>query len=161
MTDLTADEIEKLKQRIDENTRINRATGCWDWQGCTLHSRGGYGSIKVGLRARLVHRVALRVWCGPYAEQLCVLHTCDRPQCCNPDHLWLGTRADNNADKVAKGRHRSGDQRGERNPGAKLTEAEAREIRGKTGTQSAIASQYGISQALMSHIKRGDCWSHV
>jgi hypothetical protein len=80
---------------------VNKSeTGCWLWTAA--RSKSGYGSF-AGRRA---HRVAHEFALGPIPPGLHVLHTCDVPACVRPDHLWLGTHADNMADKVAKGRQR-------------------------------------------------------
>jgi hypothetical protein len=90
-----------------------------------------------------------------------VCHRCDNPPCCNPDHLWLGTNADNVADKMAKGRQPVQDQRGERNTAAKLTAADVEKIRGmiRAGmTNIAIAARFGVTHQLISRIRRGKAW---
>ncbi len=80
--------------------RTERApTGCLEWQGPV--DGKGYGRVDGG---KLAHRVAYRLAKGDPGP-LCVLHTCDNPPCINPEHLWLGTRGDNNRDAAAKGRH--------------------------------------------------------
>jgi hypothetical protein len=57
---------------------------------------------------RRAHRVAWEIYCGEIPNNLHVLHTCDNPLCVKPDHLWLGTQADNMRDKALKGRQRPG-----------------------------------------------------
>lgn len=82
-------------------------TGCWLWTGNT--TKFGYGQIKVGSmrdgtrRPEMAHRVSYEMHKGS-TEGLCVLHTCDVPQCVNPSHLWLGTKSDNSKDAHKKGR---------------------------------------------------------
>ena len=83
--------------------------GCLEWVGYT--NRSGYGAITVGSRTdgtrRQVetHRVAWILANGPILDDLCVLHHCDNPPCCDVTHLFLGTKADNNVDMASKGRN--------------------------------------------------------
>ncbi len=76
---------------------------CWGWSGTT---NKGYGRINVGGNMVLAHRVAWELTSGLIPPGMCVLHSCDNPPCVNPNHLFLGTHADNMRDMRAKGRHR-------------------------------------------------------
>lgn len=75
---------------------------CWPW------TRGrfpfGHGFVKLNGRTTGSHRIAWHLARGPIPEGLCVLHKCDNPPCCNPDHLFLGTHRDNANDRHRKGR---------------------------------------------------------
>lgn len=79
------------------------SSGCWEWAGFT-HGRMGYGCIKIKGRKRAAHRIAYEALVGPIPEGLKLLHTCDNPLCCNPEHLRPGTQTENVADAIAKGR---------------------------------------------------------
>ena len=78
---------------------------CWGWYG---RSQRGYGRFRFGGLTQRTHRLAWAFAHGPVPEGMCVCHHCDNPRCCNPKHLFIGTSADNNADKVAKGRQSRG-----------------------------------------------------
>jgi hypothetical protein len=80
---------------------------CWHWKASL--ARGGYGSFRFHGRAQQAHRVAWQLTHGAIPPGFDVLHRCDTPGCVNPGHLFLGTHADNMADKVAKGRQAKGE----------------------------------------------------
>lgn len=164
---------------------ITHPDGCWEWVGAT--KQGGYGKIGQSLpvqRTLQAHRVSWEIHYGPVPKGIDVLHTCDNPPCCRPDHLFLGTQVDNSRDMVRKGRHvsktrpeslRRGDNhpfrlrpetvlRGEKNSRAKLTEETIREIRmwHQQGTsQQTIANRYGVDQTTISTVVRRKTWKHV
>lgn len=118
------------------------------------------------LTNNLAHRVAFALASGsPVPNDLCVLHRCDNPPCCNPKHLFLGDRNDNYIDMVAKGRRRSVNHRGSKHGMAKLTEAQVIELRAdyaaKKATQMQLAAKYRISQTSVSDIILRRKWNHV
>lgn len=143
-------------------SKVRRTATCWLWTGAT--NRSGYGWVNRGARGAqpmLAHRFTFEETYGPIPEGLGVLHRCDRPACVRPEHLFLGTQADNSADMVAKGRQR----RGERRPGAVLTDAIVREarVRHAAGGISilALARQYGVNGTVMWDVLNGTRWKHV
>lgn len=80
---------------------------CWEWPGA--RNVNGYGTLATnghgnGVSKRLAHRVAYELEHGAIPEGKLIMHRCDNPPCCNPAHLQVGTDADNNRDKAAKGR---------------------------------------------------------
>lgn len=132
---------------------------CWPWSGARDES--GYGRFHVG-RSRnstmLAHRIAFGLENGVLPEAVC--HRCDNPCCCNPRHLFGGTRGDNNRDMRAKGRHRVNHlvHRGESSPRAKLSNEDARAIRAAYArglvSQRALARQFGVSQRTINKVVR-------
>lgn len=108
---------------------------------------------------RLVHRVAWTVAYGSIPDGLCVLHHCDNPPCVRPDHLFLGTVIDNNADRDAKGRHVP--MPGEANGNARLTDRQVvaiRELLRRGMPQQLVAEAAGTCQSNVSLIHRGEAW---
>lgn len=82
-------------------------SGCWLWLSSV--DAGGYGRLyATGRGQMLAHRASYESFVGPIPAGMCVCHKCDVRSCVNPDHLWLGTDADNTADMVRKGRQRRG-----------------------------------------------------
>lgn len=147
--------IDKLMSRVE----CDLNTGCWLWSGPA--DRKGYGHVWWKGRHRTAHRVSYEEQVGPISGGLHVCHRCDTPACVNPAHLWLGTGQDNVDDRVAKGRSRSGQGRGETNSANKLTSAEVLEIRAAEAPQKVLAANYGVDQSLISLIRRRKIWAHL
>lgn len=126
-------------------SHVDKSGDCWEW---TLHRDSfGYGGTSWKNRYMTAHVKAWTLTFGPPPEGMHVCHRCDNPPCCRPDHLFLGTPAENSADMVRKGR--SARVRGTAKPGAKLTEDQVREIRrryeaGGVSTHQ-LAPEYGVT----------------
>lgn len=144
-----------LEERFWE--KVVKADGCWSWTGATAYGYGRIGAGGTYGSALMAHRVSWELHNGPIPEGMNVLHRCDNPPCTNPDHLFLGSHADNVADKVAKGRGAAGEKHGRR----KLTQAQAVAVYNdyRSGMLlKEIAAKHGISQAAVSLIGRGRRW---
>ena len=139
-------------------------SGCIEWQRTR---RNGYGTIRIGRRQRVASRVSWEIHHGPIPDGLVVRHKCDNPPCVNPDHLEVGTAADNNRD--ARERKRSNAPKppirwGETNHNAKLTAEKIRKIReaGAAGLKHhIIARKYGATRSNVQRIIARKAWAHV
>lgn len=148
-----------LKERITMNVEIN-SNGCWVWKKRLNHD--GYGVISIKKSKRFVHRVVYQEWVGSIPEGKEVCHTCDVRNCCNPEHLFVGTHLDNIRDMVKKGRNAP--VAGENNPRAILTEAQVIEIFKKLikGERvSTIAVNFGVPSRIIHNIKNLKAWKSV
>lgn len=143
-----------LAERLEEATMPVPEAGCWFWLGWT--QSGGYGVLRVDEKQVMAHRASWEIHRGPIPEGIKVLHRCDTPCCINPDHLFLGTQADNVKDMIQK--RRNVPSPGERNGNAKLTADEVRKIRASEETLNILSGRFGVSMSMISCIKRGENW---
>lgn len=128
---------------------INK-TGCWINESHAT-TKAGYGKIQYNKKSYLIHRLIYELENNIILRpEDVIMHSCDNPKCFNPSHLILGTQQMNITDRQNKNRNAKNEQHGR----AKLTNNEVIEIYNKQGTQTDIAKEYGISQRLVSLIKR-------
>lgn len=156
--------------------RVNTTPTCWLWTGSHLTS--GYGTFyRPNGKRTTAHRVSWEDEHGPIPDGQLVLHHCDNPPCVRPDHLFLGTAADNMADMRVKGRAKLyhpnfGDAngsrhyppKGERNGHAKLTETSVRLIRAladRGWSYPKIGQTFMVSRSTVGDIVLRKRWSHV
>lgn len=130
---------------------------CWNWEG--TKRQDGYGQFKHNDELYVAHRASWIIHHGPIPDEMIICHKCDNPQCVNPHHLFLGTHADNMADKVSKGRQA---KRGE--TAKKLTRravSSIREAYAQGATQASLAEKYGVTMATISRVVTRKVWRNV
>jgi hypothetical protein len=158
-----------LEVRLLSKLEPDIETGCWNWTASRFPA--GYGQISGmvdGVRRNLyVHRVSYEIHCGPIPDGMLVCHKCDNRICGNPDHFFLGTYADNNADRSNKGRNATGEKisgkrrsvHGLANGRVKLTEADVLAIRAAAGgPRLKLAKKYGVGPTQISRIWSRESW---
>lgn len=133
---------------------------CWLAPAQYTHHGRDYGRIVIGGRHFLLHRLSWIFANGPIPAGMFVCHRCDNPPCINPEHLFLGTHADNLRDASRKGRMHPGERHGMH----RLTERDVLETRrllaeGVRGT--VIAAKFGISKNTVYHVKKGRTWASL
>lgn len=134
---------------------IEKSDGCWGFRGMKTYA--GYGRLYCWGGMQMAHRVSYVLHKGEIPAGLWVLHKCDNPPCTNPEHLFLGTPADNNQDKISKGRGVYGSD----HHSAKVDAAKVKKIRADSRPYSEISKQYGVSKSQVSCIKNFKTWAHV
>ena len=132
-------------------------TGCWLW--LLASDKDGYGKVQINKKHIRAHRWSWILHFGEIPANLQVLHRCDVPACVNPDHLFLGTNQDNNADKIQKGREYKLPLY--RHP--KITEEDVSEIRRLRGIVRIVdlASRFGLHHSQISRIQNNKYWKHL
>ncbi len=138
-----------LPARIEAH--LDQTGECWVWTG---NDNGvGYGTVSWHGQITYVHRIAYEHAIGPIPAGMLVCHTCDNPPCCNPAHLFLGTKRDNGLDMGRKGRGS-----GLLNT-AQVSAIRARLSRGDR--QVDIGRALGIGWWVVQDIARGRCYAWV
>ncbi len=145
---------------------------CWKWKGSKL---GGYGIITVGEKSISAHRASWIIHNGEFSRNLFVLHVCDNPECCNPNHLFLGNQSDNMQDMISKnrrkdksgknnpmfGRKRNGDKGGNIKVNweiVRLIRKEYNEANNKWGMLPKLGKKYGLCKSAIEGIVKYYSW---
>ena len=150
------------KERLLDGIEIITESGCWIWMKAV--SPAGYGKISYLGKNRIAHRVSYMEFIGGIPGDLCALHRCDTPSCINPNHLFLGTKGDNNRDAMRKGRCRSGSyyrEKGDWNCNVKLTKEQVLYIRASDETQIKLAKKFNVSRATIGDARTRKTWRYV
>lgn len=130
--------------------RVTKTDSCWIWRG----TKNGYGygiflmPGEVPVRA---HRYSYEFFKGKIPAGKIIMHICDNPICVNPDHLQVGTKADNNRDTGIKRRHNYG----LKHWNGRLSDEDVKQIRASNEPQTVLAQKYGVDQSHISRIVRG------
>lgn len=154
------DTVESAQSALLAHVEFDTAGGCWLW----AHSltRSGYGVFRQGGRAHRAHRASYRIFRGVVPGDLFVCHRCDVRACINPSHLWLGTAADNSADRDAKGRQayvRPPIRTGANNHASKLSRESVEFIRANPDTPTKdLATRFGVSTNAINMVRRWRTW---
>ena len=132
---------------------VTKANGCIEWTGAKTPN--GYGRFYRKGKNLFAHRLAYSVFVGEIPEGFCVCHHCDNPPCINPNHLFVGTHAENHADRQKKGRTLRGAQVGN----SKLTSSQVLEIREDDRVSHIIAKEYAVCGGTIRKIKCREAWN--
>ncbi|WP_408957549.1 HNH endonuclease signature motif containing protein [Natrinema sp. 74] len=130
------------RERFEEKYESGAPDECWEWERYT--NADGYGEFRYNGRAR-AHRISYRLYNGAIPEDKQVNHTCDNRACVNPNHLYLGTQAENIGDAFRR-------ERVDR----PLSHDDVREIRRRYATEDVyqyeLADEFGVDQATISNV---------
>lgn len=159
------DLFERFWSKVDIPDNLD---GCWNWKAYkvpkTKRNRlGGYGQIRIHGETHLSHRIAYQLAVGQIPENMFVLHECDNPSCCNPNHLKVGDQVLNMKDMWSHGRAKPGHVFGIKHGCAKLNEQDITEIRilSECLYSDEIARMYGVSGRNIRYIIGGQHWKHM
>lgn len=149
----------QLAERFFAKIEMDPNWGCWLWSAAA--NDFGYGIIRVGGKNFRAHRLSWEFAAGRKIRPgMDLMHSCDVPACCNPDHLREGSRKENVADMHKKRRARP--PRGGSHSRSKLSSDAVAAIRALLSAgqkQASIAEQYGVTPQAISAINVGKNWA--
>src|SRR4030043_1563744 len=148
------------EEKFWSNINIKSDEKCWEWK--TYAGTNERPNTHFNGKNQSVSRLAYKLIYGDFDDSLYVCHHCDNPPCCNPNHLFLGTRQDNVDDREAKGRNKMPHSIGEDHGGAKLTKEQILEIRNKYIPREysyyKLAREYGVTFGHIRNIIQRKVW---
>lgn len=159
---LIQENLNAIRVRLHEKTRKGK-NGCILYTGASTGGKYGLFSMKLTYSVYFMQTAHVTSWClehGAPPEGQHVLHRCDNRKCINPKHLWLGTNAENIADKMQKGRH----PRGSQFEHAKLDEKKVAMLlkeRAAGASAPTLAKKYGVTLENIMSVVKGRTWKHV
>lgn len=153
---LTESDIRRFMEKVNKAPGSGPTWNCWIWKASC--DRKGYGQFMLSRNnLHRAHRISFFIHNGDFDQSLAVLHKCDISRCVNPEHLFLGTIADNNRDMRTKGRHST-------NGRSKLTEGQVFLIRDRHAngeTNKSLSIDFEMSESQISNITNGTCFKHT
>lgn len=142
---------------------VDKSGDCWTWTR-KPNKTHGYCEFRMNGHKQLCHRLSWVFTYGSIVGDLFVLHKCDNKICVRPDHLFLGTQADNMQDKSRKGRAKGKILYGELNGFSKLSKQQVVQIRRDRengDTLTVLAKRYRVCIATIHRVVNRVCWGHV
>jgi len=151
-------EFNPVRARFLSHIKI-MPNGCWNWNGSN-DGHKGYGKMRLNGKMQRAHRVSYYLHKGPIPQGMDVLHKCiGNYKCVNPEHLYLGTDADNVRDIILQRRRPS--RKGSKNNFAVLSDRDILNIRASDKRNVDLAKEYNVTKQTIGRIKLFQTWKEV